>query len=323
MSKPRIFISSTYYDLRTVRADLERFMREQGYEPVLFERGHIPYGAEEKLEEDCYREISTCDVLVNLVGGTFGTESKDAQYSISQNELRTALDLGKQIYVFIERAVHAEYKTYLANKEVTDFKPTSVNDIRVFRFLEEVHSLSGRNPIQPFEISQDIIEFLREQWAGLFQILLQEHARQKEVNVLEKIESTAETLNQLVTFLTEKQNQGDQAIKDILLSNHPLFAAIRKAMKIPYRVFFENRKEMDTLLDARRTKPVKQDSWDNPDVREYFCNWFDIRRLLKINDSLFEKSGKLRIIRPDEWKDEFVEIEDYPDPKGDYDDIPF
>ena len=30
MARPRIFISSTYYDLKNVRADLERYIRERG-----------------------------------------------------------------------------------------------------------------------------------------------------------------------------------------------------------------------------------------------------------------------------------------------------
>jgi Domain of unknown function (DUF4062) len=126
MAKPRVFISSTYYDLRNVRSDLERFIREQGYDPIMFERGSIAYGAEERLEEDCYREISTCDILINLIGGKFGSESSDSKYSISQNELKTAIKLGKQIYIFIEKSVHAEYATYVANKNVKGFTPTSM-----------------------------------------------------------------------------------------------------------------------------------------------------------------------------------------------------
>ena len=51
MARPRIFVSSTYFDLRVLRADLERFIREMGYEAVMFERGHIPYGSEQALEE--------------------------------------------------------------------------------------------------------------------------------------------------------------------------------------------------------------------------------------------------------------------------------
>jgi hypothetical protein len=40
MAKPRVFISSTFYDLRHVRADLERFIKDMGYEPVLSESPH-------------------------------------------------------------------------------------------------------------------------------------------------------------------------------------------------------------------------------------------------------------------------------------------
>lgn len=315
MAKPRIFISSTYYDLRSVRADLERFIKEQGYEPVLFEHGHVPYGAEEQLEEDCYREISACDVLVNIIGGSFGTESKDTRYSISQNELRTAQKLRKQIYIFVEKAVLAEYKTYLANKEVEGFTPISVNDTRVFEFLEEVYVVSGRNPVVPFEISQDIILFLREQWAGLFQILLQEHARQKEINLLEKIESTADTLNQMVNYLTEERTQGDQAIRDILLSNHPLFASLKTILSIPYRVFFENINEMEALLTARNTVLVQEDHWDDEEFREYISSWVKVKKLLKISSKLFDENGKLKVIKPDEWDDDYICLEEFPETK--------
>lgn len=34
MAKPRIFISSTFYDLRQVRSDLDTFIENIGYEPL-------------------------------------------------------------------------------------------------------------------------------------------------------------------------------------------------------------------------------------------------------------------------------------------------
>ena len=312
MARPRVFLSSTYYDMRVVRADLERFVREQGYEPIMFERGHIAYGTKETLEEDCYREISTCDILVNVIGGKFGTDSKHTRYSISQNELKTAVKLGKQIYIFVEKPVLAEFSTYMANKDVQGFTPTAVNDVRVYKFLEEVQALSGRNPVHPFEISEDVTAFLKEQWAGLFQILLQEYARRKEVDILEKLEATAGTLNQLVTFLTEERSKGDQAIKDILLSNHPLFAVLKNTVKIPYRVFFKNLAEMESLLDVRKTKLISEDEWDSPEFREYLCEWFKTKKILKIMADLFNEDGDLRVIKPDEWNDSYVTLEDLP-----------
>ncbi|MEX0742159.1 MAG: DUF4062 domain-containing protein, partial [Phycisphaeraceae bacterium] len=251
MAKPRIFVSSTYFDLRVVRADLERFIRENGYEPVLFEHGHIPYGKEDALEEYCYREISTCDILIAIIGGAYGTQSRDQKHSITQREFKTAIELGKQIYVFVERSVHSEYRTYRHNKDVEGFKPVAVTDARVYQFLDEINSLPAGNPIEPFEISDDIVRYLREQWAGLFQRLLQESGRQKEINIVASMKSTAATLNKLVTFLTEQRTKGDEAIKDILLSSHPAFGAIKTAANIPYRVVFHTFRELDTLLSNR------------------------------------------------------------------------
>ena len=105
MARPRIFVSSTYFDLRVLRADLERFIREMGYEAVMFERGHIPYGSEQALEEYCYREIASCDILISIIGGKFGSQSKDQKSSISQREMKAAIDLGKTIYIFVEKSV--------------------------------------------------------------------------------------------------------------------------------------------------------------------------------------------------------------------------
>ena len=121
MAKPRVFISSTFYDLRQMRADLERFVKELGYEPVRNETGAIPYDKREKLETSAYREVELCDVLVAIVGGRYGSESlDDPGYSISQAELRRALDRGIQVFIFVERGVLAEYSTYQLNKTNAD-----------------------------------------------------------------------------------------------------------------------------------------------------------------------------------------------------------
>lgn len=320
MAKPRIFISSTYFDLRVVRADLERFIKEIGYEPVLFERGHIPYGKEEALEEYCYREISTCDILVAIIGGKFGTQSNDEKNSITQKELRTAIEQGKQVYIFVERAVYAEYRTYQINKDVNGFKPAAVNDPRIYSFLEEVYALPAGNPIESFEISDDITRYLREQWAGLFQRLMQEKSRQKEINIIENLKSTASTLNHLVTFLTEERTKGDSAIKDILLSSHPAFSEIKKAAKIPYRVVFHTLDELDAMMSARSF--VKDDIFT---FKENYYEWDNSKAKygVRVSKEIFDHEGKLKIFTPEEWKDDWVE--EYPIGRSESsdDDTPF
>lgn len=318
MARPRIFVSSTYYDLRAIRADLERFMKELAYEPVLFERGHVPYGKEEALEEYCYREISNCDILIAVIGGKFGSQSKDQKNSITQKELRTAIEMGKQIYVFVEKAVLSEYRTFLGNRDVAGFKPVAVNDSRVYSFIEEIYGLPSGNPVEGFETSDDIVRYLREQWAGLFQRLLQESSRQKEINIIENLKSTASTLNHLVTFLTEERTKGDQAIREILLSSHPAFSAIKTAAKIPYRIVFYTHSELDALLSARSFEldPFVNDrhDWDNQKAG------YGIR----VAKEIFDEDGRLKIFTPDEWKDDWVKtykMGSAPEPEDD--DIPF
>lgn len=37
--KPRIFVSSTFYDLKYMRDDLANFIRAHDFEPIMFEEG--------------------------------------------------------------------------------------------------------------------------------------------------------------------------------------------------------------------------------------------------------------------------------------------
>ena len=68
MARPKVFISSTFYDLKQIRNDLDVFIKDMGYDPVLNERGNIPYGSTEKLEDYCYKEIDQVDILVSIIG---------------------------------------------------------------------------------------------------------------------------------------------------------------------------------------------------------------------------------------------------------------
>jgi len=244
MARPRVFVSSTFYDLKQIRADLERFINEMGYDPVLHERGAVPYGSEEKIEQYCYREINQVELLVSIIGGRFGSPSEHQPYSVSQQELKTAYDLGIQVFIFVESSVLGEYQTYLKNKNVDGVRFGYVDDPRIYRFLEEIYALPNNNQITGFGSAQDIVVFLREQWAGMFQRFLQNQERQREVQILKDLQANMQTLNQLVTYLSQEKQNSDGAIRDILLSNHPIFAQMAKLLGVPVRMFFTNRAEL-------------------------------------------------------------------------------
>lgn len=63
MAKPRIFVSSTFYDLKHIRSSVDNFIETLGYESILSEKGDIAYSFELPLDESCYREIENVDIL--------------------------------------------------------------------------------------------------------------------------------------------------------------------------------------------------------------------------------------------------------------------
>ncbi|MHB8279469.1 MAG: DUF4062 domain-containing protein [Candidatus Humimicrobiaceae bacterium] len=172
MSKPKIFLSSTFYEFEQIREDLEDFIKSLGYEPILCEKGDITYGKDASLEEYCYKEVEDIDILIALIGGKYGNSSKYNNHSITQQEIKTALDKNKQVYIFIKNEVYVEFNTYKANKDNLSVNYPTVDDKRIFDFIENIKSLPVNNIIYPFNTNEDIKRILKKQWAGLFYNLL-------------------------------------------------------------------------------------------------------------------------------------------------------
>lgn len=195
MAKPRVFISSTYYDLKHIRSALGVFVDSLGFESIMNERGAIPYSHTEALDESCYKEVKQCDIMVLIIGGRYGSpESIDRDRvtqtkknfkndkvdefflkykSVTRKECESALDANIPLYVFIEKAVHIEYETYKANENSTSIKYAQVTSVNVFEMIKAIEELPLNNVIKSFEHYHEIEDWLRNQWAGLFKDLLQ------------------------------------------------------------------------------------------------------------------------------------------------------
>jgi hypothetical protein len=321
MARPRIFINSTFYDLHHVRDDLERFVLELGYDPIRHETGSIPYGKEKPPESYAYQEVELSDIIVTIIGGRFGTESREnTDFSIAQNELRRALDRNVQVFIFVEQGVLSEFSTYKLNKDNKKTKYRFVDDVRIYDFLEKPYNLPANNPITGFQTTKDITEYLRAQWAGLFQRFLREQNRLSEIQVLDEVKTVASTLQQLVEFLTKERQNRDTAIQSILLSNHPAFRRFASVTKTPYRVFFTTLSELNTWLKARSWKPVDKDAYDDNSVLE----WYAGKDYIKLTEPIFEKTGRLKNYSDEDWKDEWVQRLPIPSEKEeDENEIPF
>ena len=313
MAKPRVLISSTFYDLSHARTDLSQFVKNIGYEAVLSERGSIPYANAEALETYCYREIEKVSIVVMIIGHRFGSESKvDNAYSVSMMELKTAVKLNKQLYCFVESSVLSEYRTYLKNKG-KDIEFHHVDDVRVYRFIEEIYGLPINNQIVGFDSIPFITEYLKEQWAGLLEMYLQEQTQNRMNRLGDTIQSTTETLKGLVELLRNERlglqtsvEERGRALDAIIIQNHPAFARLRSVMKLKHRVFFTTKDELTALVEAYGYR------LDDEEVWEVYTHWNYTRKNDHLNQQVivskdvFNEDGTLKVVLAGDWDDEYI-----------------
>ena len=137
MAKPRIFISSTYYDLKHIRSSLENFIDSLGFEAILSEKGDIAYLPEVPLDESCYREAANADIFIIIIGGRYGTEKSsskndfskefsDRYESITKKEYFSAVERDIPTYILIEKTVYSDFETFLKNKVTTQVPKTTI-----------------------------------------------------------------------------------------------------------------------------------------------------------------------------------------------------
>jgi len=173
MAIPRVFVSSTYYDLKYIRENLKYFIRTLGYEPTLSEEGDIFYNPKTHTHDSCINEVPSCQIFVLIIGGRFGGTFKGTDNSIANTEYLEAIKQKIPVFALVETAVFAEHHVYNENFKIGGktkadaISYPSVDNIKVFEFIDEVRKNAINNAIVPFRDFSDIESYLKKQWAGM------------------------------------------------------------------------------------------------------------------------------------------------------------
>lgn len=237
MATPRVFISSTYYDLKHVRNDVCNFISSLGYTPVMHDKGGVAYTQIEPLENSCYSELSTCDIVICIIGNHFGTQSSNSDFSITMEELRTALKNKKKIYIFIAKDVYTENRTYLQNRDSGSFKPAYVDDIKIHEFIADLCETVKNNPIVTFDTTSDIIESLRGQFAGLFQSYLTREASLTESKTAYDLQETTENFKELLEHFQNETEKMFGAFEGTYFTTNNTLHYLRTLLELRQTVF--------------------------------------------------------------------------------------
>jgi hypothetical protein len=208
MATPRVFVSSTYYDLKYIRENLRYFIKTIGYEPTLSEDGNVFYNPKKHTHDSCLNEVPSCQIFILIIGGRFGGQFKASEKSITNEEYLEAVKQKIPVFALVEQAVFQEHHVFNENfrnntPEINEkIRYPSVDNPKVFSFIDEVRKNSVNNAVVPFRDFSDIEDYLRKQWAGMMFNFLHESIEESRVaDTLEKlteVSSKIEILSELI-----------------------------------------------------------------------------------------------------------------------------
>lgn len=270
---PRVFVSSTYFDLKHVRERIEKFIENYGFEPILFESDKVTYQHEKEIDHSAYYEVGLCHIMVLIVGGRYGSPTSkkkqdeerkkyDENYiSITRKEFETATQKNIPVLIFVDKNVHGEYQTYKENQEYFDelyssktkeskdqkiFKFAHVDHINVFKFIDLIRT----KPIKTFEKVEEIESYIKSQLSGMFYLYLESL---KKESYDSKVLDTVAELNNITLRMNEMLTSVG---KEILGKDKKEFEkVIENQLKIMISFFIDNfRKSIDFVDEYKISK---------------------------------------------------------------------
>jgi hypothetical protein len=230
MASPKIFVSSTCYDLSLLRGQLRNFIGALGYEPVMSDYSDVLYDPRTHTHTSCLKELPNCDGVVLVIGSRFGGRGipeaiseidfealasagydlssikKKESLSVTQLEILKSIELGIPVYAFVDDKVLHDHHLYETNKNsgvIDKIKFPSIEKPETARFIFEfINFLRLRvrgNSVFGFSKHDDIEITLKRQWAALFQRLLTE--QRQRVSEERRIDHMAEQFESLKTAI--------------------------------------------------------------------------------------------------------------------------
>ncbi len=258
MASPRVFVSSTCYDLKYIRENLRFFIKTLGFEPVLSEEGSVFYDPRLHVQDACLSEVQSCHLFVLIIGGRYGVHFKDTDRSITNREFLEAVKYKIPIFALVEQKVYEQYFVYLSNmnNEKIDAKHVvypSVDSIKIFHFISEVQNQSQNNALVPFSDFESIQFYLKQQWAAMFHNFLTKTAEQNRVaDILDEIGKANEKIEflsrQLLKSIGDPITQLRVKVYDYLINQKLAHDLAIWGIKITPDIFLKN-DSLDQLCD--------------------------------------------------------------------------
>lgn len=176
MATPRIFLSSTCYDLSDARAALAKFLEKYGFEVLNSETANFGVTPKVHSHKACLDEVDNADYLVLIIGGRSGGTFIGSENSITNEEVKLAFKREIPVLAFVDAKVNALRTAYRKNP-TSDFTPV-VDNVKIFDFIDFIASGHEDNWLHEYKNVTDIKKVLKHQF-GHYLLLYSQGLRKK------------------------------------------------------------------------------------------------------------------------------------------------
>ena len=184
MAKPRIFISSTCFDLNDARSELTDFLEKYNFEVLNSQLNNFGVSPKKHSHTACLDQVENADFFIVIIGKRRGGTFVGSEKSITNEEYSLAIKRGIPIIVCVDKQVDTTLIHYKKNP-TADFS-SYVDDIRIYHFVEYIKSASEDNWVFQFENVNDIKNIIKSQFSYYLLLfsksLLKEIAKEKKVD---------------------------------------------------------------------------------------------------------------------------------------------
>jgi hypothetical protein len=311
MSAPRVFISSTFYDLKQVRNVVGNFIRDIGYEPVMHEHSDVAYTQNTPLENDCYTALGSCDIVVSIIGNHFGSQSTSNDFSITMNEIRQAIKTQKKVYVFVANDVYVENRTYVQNRDSGCFKSAYADDLRIHEFLADLQAKVTNHVILPFDTTDQIVDTLKKQFAGLLQGLLQREASLTKSNTIYDLQETVTQIKKSIAEYEEKNTEFFLKFDSSVFSSNRILYTIKRHLGLSQSSFFaKDVKALDEIMNLSGYN-IEEPFEVSVDCCRYYVKQNDFcKKTLKIFNGAVNDDGSFKNLKLGSDIEKYIVYED-------------
>lgn len=198
----QVFVSSTCYDLRDLRASIKSWLENLGVHAILSEESGFPRSGGQPPYVECLRVLENSQMVIGIIDRKYGTSfenwGKYTQYkgiSPTHAELRHALSLKKKILLYIHKDTINNYQLWRKNSEQNILNLPAGFEVGTLELVKELKLYDPAPWIEPFNDINDVINSLKKNF-----------------------------INEIFTGIKEKEKQDSdltQYVLDLILSTTP------------------------------------------------------------------------------------------------------